>query len=462
MALPVLAVYTVSYSGVVMRQKVSLQFGAILALVIYALLVILIVRFVLHNFLFSLILALTIQVILYGVWLLFSGTGKRLFLGTVTIAVGLVAITFELLFFIKNISSATTLFIVIALIASYILLLNNLREKYWADKRLAGTRSQNPIHFKQPYLIMNPKSGNGRALKAHIDTLARERGIEVYVTKKGDNIEELSRKAAKNGADVLGVSGGDGTIGAVAKVAIEQNLPMVVLPGGTRCHFARDLGLDPERIVDSLEGFNGVERKIDAAKINDRIFLNNASFGVYADIVDHDEYRENKVATTRKVLQELTNDKKKSYDLRFKDNNGKPHKKAVQLFLGLNPYEVLNLLELGHREKLDTGKLQITALSKLDDNTIRGLTGVFTFKRSLKSSPNITQWTGKELTIQSGSKKLTAGVDGERESYKTPVKVEIMPKALTLMVPAEGSRPRQKSPFSGKVLGRLWSSASGK
>jgi diacylglycerol kinase family enzyme len=342
------------------------------------------------------------------------------------------------------------------------LLLNYLRDRYWADKRLAGTKSQNPITFEHPYLIMNPKSGNGRAIKAKVDKLARERGIEVYVTKKGDNIEALSRKAAKNGADVLGVSGGDGTIGAVAKVAIEQNLPLVVLPGGTRCHFARDLGLDPDRIVDALEGFNGIERKIDAASINGRIFLNNASFGVYADIVDHDEYRDNKVATTRKVLQDLTNDKKKSYDLRFKDNRGKPHKKAVQLFIGVNPYEVMNLLELGHREKLDTGKLQVTALTKLDDKTIRSLAGVFTFKRNLKTNANVLQWTDTELTINSGSKKITAGVDGENESYKPPVKIKILPKALTLMVPAEGDRPRQKNPVSGTVLNRLWNSASGK
>ncbi len=445
-----------------MRQKVSLQFGAITALIIYVLLVILFVRFLIHNLLFALILALTILIVLYGIWLMFSGIGKRLFLGAITIAVGLVAIAIELLYFIKNISNAATLFIVVALIASYVLLLNLLREKFWAERRLSGASMKQSTDFKKPYLIMNPKSGNGRAIKAKIDKLARARGIEVYITKKGDNIEALSRKAAKNGADVLGVSGGDGTIGAVAKVAIEQELPLVVLPGGTRCHFARDIGLDPERIVDALEGFNGVERKIDAAKINDRIFLNNASFGIYADIVDHDEYRDNKVATTRKVMQELTNDKKKSYDVRFKDNSGKMHKKAIQLFIGVNPYEVMNLLELGHREKLDTGKLQITALTKLDDRTIRSLAGVFTFKRNLKANPSVMQWTGKNLTINSGSKKLVAGVDGERESYKTPVKIEIMPKAITLMVPAEGARPRQKSPFSTDVLGRLWETARGK
>ncbi len=445
-----------------MGNRVTNQFAAVVALVLYGLLAIIFIKFILHNLLFSLVLALSVVVAIYGCWQLFSGTGKRLVLGAITAFIACIAIAFELLFFTKNITSGAALLIVFALIAIYVMLMNYLRDRYWQTQRIAAKESSVATNFKKPYLIMNPKSGNGRAIKAKIDKLAVQRGIEVYVTKKGDNIEALTRKAAKNGADLLGVSGGDGTIGAVAKVAMEQDLPLVVLPGGTRCHFARDIGLNPERIVDALEGFNGVERKIDAGKINDRIFLNNASFGIYADIVDHDEYRDHKVATTRKTLQDLLNGKRKMYDLRFKDNTGKSHKQAVQLFIGVNPYEVMYMLELGRREKLDTGMLQMTALTKLDDATIRQLVGNFIFSNSLKKNKNIRQWTAQEFTINSGTKTLAAGVDGERENYKTPVKIAIMPKALRLMVPAEGARPRQKSPFSIKVLGKVWDAASGK
>src|SRR5690606_33418510 len=106
--------------------------------------------------------------------------------------------------------------------------------------------------------------------------------------------QKLARQAIQDGADVLGISGGDGSIGAVAKVAMEYDVPLVVLPGGTRCHFARDLGLDPRYLVDGLDGFKGVERRIDVGDINGRVFLNNISLGAYADIVDHKEYREQK------------------------------------------------------------------------------------------------------------------------------------------------------------------------
>ncbi len=447
-----------------MQSSPMTRIGAIVALMVYAALVFIFARFLLHNFLFSIILTLTIFALLYGAWMIFTGTGDRLRNGALVVAVGLIGLTFEILFFFKNIKDSAALLVVFGLIAAYVMLLNYLREKYWQEKRLAGKRSQSPVNFNKPYLIINPKSGNGRAIKAGIDKLALERGIEVYITKKGDNIESLVRNAAKQGADMLGVSGGDGTIGAVAKVAIEFNLPLVVLPGGTRCHFARDIGLDPERIVDALEGFNGVERKIDAGKINDRIFLNNASFGLYADIVDHDEYRDHKVETTRKVLQEILGGERKPYSLKFKDNNSEPHNRAVQVFIGVNPYETMNLLELGHREKLDTGKLQITALTRLDDATIRRLMNLFSFKRQLGSGTagTIMQWTAKEFTIGSRQKQLAAGVDGERESYKTPVKISIMPKSLTLMVPAEGARPRTKSPFSLPVLRELWRTVTGK
>ena len=88
------------------------------------------------------------------------------------------------------------------------------------------------------------------------------------------------------GADLLGVAGGDGTQALVAQVAAEHDLPFLVISAGTRNHFALDLGLDredPSRCLDALR--DGVEARIDLGDINGRPFVNNASFGAYAEIV---------------------------------------------------------------------------------------------------------------------------------------------------------------------------------
>ena len=77
------------------------------------------------------------------------------------------------------------------------------------------------------------------------------------------------------------MAGGDGSQALVAAVAMEHDVAHVCIPSGTRNHFALDLGLDRDDVVGALDAFtDGVERRIDLARLNERIFVNNASLGV--------------------------------------------------------------------------------------------------------------------------------------------------------------------------------------
>ena len=78
------------------------------------------------------------------------------------------------------------------------------------------------------------------------------------------DVEALARKAVADGADLLGVAGGDGTQALVAGVAAEHDLPFLVISAGTRNHFALDLGLDREDPATCLDGLSdGVELRVD-------------------------------------------------------------------------------------------------------------------------------------------------------------------------------------------------------
>lgn len=396
--------------------------------------------------------------IVYSGWLIFTGSRQRLRFGWTLLIGCLIILVFGLVVFFIRGNDLHRLAAIVFLGIIYSLLVASLREQFWSARRAIAQQTRPTANFAHPVLIMNPKSGEGRAIKAGIDKKAKAQGIRVIVTKKGDSIEGLARRAVADGVDVLGVSGGDGTLGAVAKVALENNLPLVVLPGGTRCHFARDAGFEPERIVDALASFHGVERAVDVGLINGRVFLNNASFGLYADIVDHPGYREHKVATSRTVLRELLEGKRPPYDLRFRDGTGRQHRHAVQILVGVNPYESLKLFELGHRKSLNTGKLQITAVTKLDDATVRQLMSTITLKKffTAKTPDNFLQWETASFRVTNQHRRLVAGVDGERETYATPVTVTLHPTKLRLMVPAEGMRPRTSLPLNAITLKRLW------
>ena len=101
---------------------------------------------------------------------------------------------------------------------------------------------------KRPYLIMNPRSGGGKVTRFGLKDKAEALGATVALLEGPEIIDvgALARQAVADGADLLGVAGGDGTQALVAGIAAEHDVPLLVISAGTRNHFALDLGLDRE------------------------------------------------------------------------------------------------------------------------------------------------------------------------------------------------------------------------
>src|SRR6478609_3582349 len=161
---------------------------------------------------------------------------------------------------------------------------------------------------KHPFLVMNPRSGGGKVTKFGLKEKAEAMGAEVALLDGPGivDVAALARDAVARGADLLGVAGGDGTQALVAGIAAEHDLPFLVISAGTRNHFALDLGLDrddPSTCLDALT--DGVEQRIDLGIIGDRTFVNNASFGAYAEVVESPAYRDDKAGTTLQILPDL-------------------------------------------------------------------------------------------------------------------------------------------------------------
>ena len=135
---------------------------------------------------------------------------------------------------------------------------------------------------------MNPHSGGGKVVKFDLQAKAEALGAEVALLDGPGYVDvaALVRAAITRGADLLGVAGGDGTQALVAGIAAEHDLPFLVISAGTRNHFALDLGLDRDDPSTCLAALSdGVEVRVDLGMLEDRPFVNNASFGAYAEIV---------------------------------------------------------------------------------------------------------------------------------------------------------------------------------
>ena len=312
----------------------------------------------------------------------------------------------------------------------------------------AGQRkAQRP---KRPFLIMNPRSGGGKVGKFQLKEKAQALGAEVALLEGPEIIDvaALARHAVADGADMLGVAGGDGTQALVAGIAAEHDLPYLCISAGTRNHFAMDLGLDrddPSTCLDALS--NGVELRIDLAQIGDRTFVNNASFGAYAEIVRSPAYRDDKRGTTLKMLPDVLS------------NDGNSHLTAhaggadidgpQALLVSNNPYRTGDIAGLGRRGRLDTGTLGVIAITV--DNAAQAV-GLIRRGRGR----GLTTLSADEVTVDAARPEIPVGIDGETIMMPTPVRCSVLPKALRVVVPADRPGvPAQRKAFSWSRFAHL-------
>jgi diacylglycerol kinase family enzyme len=280
---------------------------------------------------------------------------------------------------------------------------------------------------RHPVLIMNTQSGGEKVTRFNLVEEARRRGIQPVVLAEGDDLRALAENAVAQGADVIGVAGGDGSQALVADVARSHNLPFVCVPAGTRNHFALDLGLDRNNITAALDAFgDAVERRIDLATVGGRVFVNNASLGLYATIVSSDQYRDAKLATTASLLPDLVGAGTPELDLRFTGPDGILRQTADLVLVSNNPYLTRPLTGAGTRPRLDTGQLGVLVIrtSRLGgdaDDPGRLL-------------PDVEEWAATAFRVDS-AELVRIGLDGEALELPPPLDFRILPGALRIRLP---------------------------
>jgi diacylglycerol kinase family enzyme len=261
-------------------------------------------------------------------------------------------------------------------------------------------------------LLVNPRSGDDRPSADDLCGEAGRRGIEVHVLREGEDAAEIARRTD---ADALGMAGGDGSLAPVAEVAVERGLRFVPVPFGTRNHFARDLGLDRNDPIAALDAFrDGRERRIDIGRVNGRVFLNNVSLGLYAQLVHRREtHRRRREALARlRALLLLARDRSQ-LGLTV---DGTPVETHVVLVAN-NDYQ-LDLFSLGERKQLDGGRLHLY----LAHGVLRG---------------SWEERSGERFVVDARPGALRAAIDGEPAEPELPLEFAIDPGALRVLLPPD-------------------------
>jgi diacylglycerol kinase family enzyme len=284
---------------------------------------------------------------------------------------------------------------------------------------------------RRPFLIMNPRSGGGKVVRFGLKDKAEALGAEVAVLEGPGTVDvgELARQAVADGADLLGVAGGDGTQALVAGIAAEHNIPLLVISAGTRNHFALDLGLDredPSRCLDALT--DGVELQVDLGFIAGRPFVNNASFGAYAAVVQSPAYRDDKRNTTMQMLPDLLAGHQGPRLVARAGNVTIEGPQAV--LVSNNVYGMGDVAGLGRRARLDRGTLGLFAVTVSSAVQAAGLV------RGTQSR-GLTRLADREVVVDADTAEIPVGVDGEALVLDAPVRCTVQPAALRVRVPRD-------------------------
>jgi diacylglycerol kinase family enzyme len=291
---------------------------------------------------------------------------------------------------------------------------------------------------RHPYLIMNPKSGGGKVEKFDLKRKAEALGAEVFLFGGSGPVDvaEVARAAVAGGADLLGVAGGDGTQALVAGIAAEHGIPFLVISAGTRNHFALDLGLDredPSACLGALR--DGVELRVDLGVINGQTFVNNASFGAYAEIVETPAYRDDKRNTTLNTLPDLLQGHRGAHLQVQADGTQIDAPQA--LLVSNNPYGTGDLAGLGRRTRLDRGILGVVGVTVSNAAQAAGLLRG-------RHAAGLKVLATKQIEITADTPQIPVGVDGESILMSTPVTCTVSPGALRVWVPRD--RPGVPAP----------------
>ena len=287
----------------------------------------------------------------------------------------------------------------------------------------------------RPFVLVNPRSGDQSPTTAELVQRAEELGIEARVLETGDDADALAREASDRGADALGMAGGDGSLSSVAAVALERDVPFVCIPFGTRNHFARDLGLDPDDPFAGLLAFQGEERRVDLGRVNGEAFMNNVSLGVYASFV-HDPARKtrNRVMAFLRMVPAALGRSRRPIAVSLEAAGRREEHLALVVLVSNNDYRMSSMADLSERSRLDEGRLHAYVIEAVDRKVLlrllaRAVAG------DIEEAAGWVEWAAPRIRVEHPRSEVHAAVDGDPAVLSSPLEFEIEPRGLRVLVP---------------------------
>ncbi|MBL0420353.1 diacylglycerol kinase [Ramlibacter sp. AW1] len=308
--------------------------------------------------------------------------------------------------------------------------------------------------MKRLLVIMNPASGSGAADAAErrgaIEQGLREAGadfdfIEVRDPGQLDSTCRAAAERARREDAVLVAVGGDGTITTAAQAAHQAGCVMGAIPQGTFNYFCRVHGIpqDLERAVKALA--RAEPRQVHVGAVNSRLFLVNASLGMYPQLLDDREDFLERFGRRRWVAlaAALATLVRWRHQLRVEvEADGQVRQlRTPMIFVGNNPLQLARLgLDAGLVKDVGHGSLAALVLRPIGTWAMLGLLLRGALGR-LGEADQLESFTFQRLTVRMrGVRRTKVAADGEIGVMTQPIRFEVCEQPLTLMLPCAEDR----------------------
>ena len=293
-------------------------------------------------------------------------------------------------------------------------------------------------------VVLNDSSGKGDCAPAakRLDEIFAAAGREARITvaHSGDEIRAAMQRARDEGCETLVAGGGDGTINTAAQVLIGSDIRLGVLPMGTLNHFAKDLGIPLELDAAAQVVLDGRLCRVDVGEVNDHVFLNNSSLGVYPAIVRlRERYQESGLGKWVAALWASLIVLRRSPFLavRIITEGEATVRRTPFVFVGNNEYRMVGL-QAGSRGSLKSGHLAVYVVHAERRLELLRLAGQVLL-RGVDQVRELDLLTVDETTIETRRPRIQVALDGEVVSLSSPLTYRIRPSALVVHVSAEST-----------------------
>lgn len=268
--------------------------------------------------------------------------------------------------------------------------------------------------------------------KAHITT------VQPYE----DLVQRINAAAGSPGTLALGVWGGDGTVGAAAAAAVERSIPLLVLPGGTLNHFARDAGTgslkDAVKAATNGEaaladvGMVTAERGLAGnPEVSHLVMLNTSSVGLYPNFVRRREHLQRALGKPLAGVVAMFRTFAAGTPTTL-SVDGVRHKVWIA-YLGRGRFYPRDHAPL-IRPVMDDGVLDVRLITA--DERFARLRLLWSVLTGTVASSGITHLReATKVRIDAGGGPMALAVDGEALAGVRKVAYEVRPRALTYYSP---------------------------